>query len=102
MKYPVKEIKMPEQPEEGSTTTANKVKESYEQARKKASELGHKADEEFAHLKEKLNTYSHGADEFLDELAAYIRENPQRAAMIAGVTGLSIGILIGLVLRGRR
>jgi len=61
-----------------------------------------RAGEEWDHVRDRLSVYGEGADEFIDAVARYIKENPQRSAIIAGATGLGIGLIAGLILRGRR
>ncbi|KAB2932965.1 MAG: hypothetical protein F9K24_08855 [Leptonema illini] len=72
-----------------------RLKEKVQQARQKAGE-------EWEHVRERLSVYGEGADEFIDSVGRYIKENPQRSAMIAGAAGLGIGLIAGLLLRGRR
>lgn len=67
----------------------------------RAAELGHQAREGVQHLRERVGVYQEGATEFLDSLALYIKENPQRAAIIAGASGLGLGLLLGLLIRSR-
>lgn len=70
--------------------------------RSSKEELTRKAQESLEQLKGKVAVYREGADEFIDALALYIKENPQRAAIIAGVTGVGLGLILGLLLRGGR
>jgi ElaB/YqjD/DUF883 family membrane-anchored ribosome-binding protein len=76
-------------------STAGRLKEKVQMARQKAGE-------EWEHVRERLSVYGEGAEEFIDSLARYIKENPQRSAMIAGAAGLGIGLILGLLLRDRR
>lgn len=67
----------------------------------RAGRLGHQAREGVQQFRERVGIYQEGATEFLDSLALYIKENPQRAAIIAGVSGLGLGLLLGLLVRPR-
>lgn len=70
--------------------------------KEEASKLSDKAREELQKLKEKASVYKEGATEFLDAASTYVKENPQRSMVIAGVAGIGLGVIIGLLLRGRR
>ena len=79
-------------------TTVSKQK--YEELKQKYEALRSKVGEEWVHIKEKMQIYGEGAEEFFDSLARYIKENPQRASIIAGILGLSVGLILGILIRG--
>jgi ElaB/YqjD/DUF883 family membrane-anchored ribosome-binding protein len=79
-------------------TTVSKQK--YEELKQKYEALRSKVGEEWVHIKEKMKVYGEGAEEFFDSLARYIKENPQRASIIAGILGLSVGLILGILIRG--
>ncbi|GIX41326.1 MAG: hypothetical protein KatS3mg129_1059 [Leptospiraceae bacterium] len=76
------------------------LKQKYEDLKQKYEALKGKAGEEWIHIKEKMQVYGEGAEEFFDSLSRYIKENPQRASIIAGALGLSIGFILGILIRG--
>lgn len=76
------------------------LKQKYDDLKQKYEALKSKVGEEWVHIKEKMQVYSEGADEFFDALARYIKENPQKASIIAGLLGLSIGFILGILIRG--
>ncbi len=63
--------------------------------KEQAAQLAGKAKEGFARLNERTQVYQEGAREFLDSVGLYIKENPQRSAIIAVLAGLGLGLLIG-------
>ena len=70
--------------------------------KEQAGQIAGKAKEGFARLNEKTAVYQEGAKELLDSVGLYIKENPQRSAMIAILTGLGLGLILGrLTKRGR-
>ncbi|MFN3605062.1 MAG: hypothetical protein ACK4UJ_10165 [Leptonema sp. (in: bacteria)] len=71
------------------------IKQKYEKFKSKA-------EEEWGHLKEKIQVYGEGAEEFIDSLGRYIKENPQRASIIAASLGLGLGLILGLLIRGSK
>ena len=75
--------------------TAHKIKEGIQS-------LGADAGEKFNELREKMMVYREGANEFFDSMADYIKENPQKSAIIAGSIGMGIGVILGLLMRGSR
>lgn len=79
-----------------------KLKEGVQHLKDEASHLGEKARSGMNYLRDRTQIYQEGASEFLDSMSTYIKENPQRSAMIAGLTGLSLGVVLGLLLRGGR
>jgi len=84
------------------TQTQGKFGEGLNKFKEEASHLGDRAKEELGKLKDRASVYKEGANEFLDAAAAYIRENPQRSVLIAAGTGIGLGIILGLLMRGRR
>jgi ElaB/YqjD/DUF883 family membrane-anchored ribosome-binding protein len=82
---------------QGETTVS---KQKYEELKQKYEALRSKVGEEWVHIKEKMQVYGEGAEEFFDSLARYIKENPQRASIIAGILGLSVGLILGILIRG--
>ncbi len=70
--------------------------------KEQAANLAGKAKEGMAKINERTQVYQEGAKEFLDSVGLYIKENPQRSAIIAVLTGLGLGILLGRISkRGR-
>lgn len=63
--------------------------------KEEAAQLGEK-------LKERVTVYKEGASELLDSASEYIKEHPQKSAMIALGVGVGLGVIVGLLLRGRR
>ncbi len=76
-------------------SAGGRLKEKVQQARQKAGE-------EWEHVRDRLSVYGEGADEFIDSVGRYIKENPQRSAMIAAAAGVGFGLILGLLVRGRR
>ena len=87
---------------EQESSVASKVKSGYQSVKSEAAHIKERAGEEYQHLKEKAAVYGEGAQEFIDAVGQYIKENPQRAALIAASAGLGMGLLLGLLIRGRR
>ncbi len=86
-----------------STGNAARIKDSLNASlgtfKENASKYGQAAAEEIEHLRGRLGEYQEKSKEMLDTISAFVRENPQHAAMIAGATGLGIGLILGLLLR---
>lgn len=80
---------------QGQEAAGGRLKEKVQQVRARAGE-------EWANVRDRVSVYSEGADEFIDSVGRYVKENPQRSVMIAGAVGVSVGVLIGLLLRSRR
>ena len=79
-----------------------KIKDGIHHIEERAQQLGQRASESVQQVRERAAAYQAGASEFLDSMAVYIKENPQRSAMIAAGMGLGLGVIVGLLLRGRR
>ncbi len=75
--------------------TSGRLKEKYQQIKAKAGD-------ELSNVRERMAVYGEGAEEFIDSVGRYVKENPQRSVMIAGAVGLGLGVLVGLLVRGRR
>lgn len=80
---------------QGQEAAGSRLKEKVQQVRARAGE-------EWSNVRDRVSVYSEGADEFIDSVGRYVKENPQRSVMIAGAVGVSVGVLIGLLLRSRR
>lgn len=80
--------------------------EGVEQMKKSAAQMSGRANETFhigmKEFKNRATVYQGDATEFLDSMAVYIKENPQRSALVAGAAGLGLGLILGLMTRGRR
>jgi len=70
--------------------------------KEQAGQLAGKAKEGIARLNEKTAVYQEGAKEFLDSVGLYIKENPQRSAIIAILTGLGLGLILGRLTKRSR
>jgi len=93
------EVKSSNTPDAGAAEgTAKGGVSSFEE---KAAQFGRRAQEGVHQMRDRAQEYQVGANEFLDTLAVYIKENPQRAAMIAGAGGLALGLIVGLLMRPR-
>lgn len=101
-KIPVKDYTMSEMTEEQSGGIGSKFKDKYENVKNEAAHLRERAGEGYQHMKERVSVYGEGANEFIDAVGQYIKENPQRSAMIAASAGVGVGLVLGLLIRGRR
>lgn len=81
--------------ESGPESASGRIKEQVQHAKKRAGE-------EWENVRERISVYSEGADEFIDAVGRYIKENPQKSAIIAAASGLGAGLILGLLLRSRR
>ncbi|MBL8018814.1 MAG: hypothetical protein JNM27_04035 [Leptospirales bacterium] len=73
-----------------------------DQLREQAGQIAGKAKEGLNRLNESTAAYQEGARELLDSVGLYIKENPQRAAVIAILSGIGLGFLFGRITkRGR-
>jgi ElaB/YqjD/DUF883 family membrane-anchored ribosome-binding protein len=79
-----------------------KIKENLKHIKEDASHYAERAGEGIREFREKMHVYREGANEFLDSMSTYIKENPQRSALITGGIGLGLGIILGLLMRGGR
>ena len=79
--------------------TTSKLKEGLMNVEEKAARLGQKATEKMDNIKTRAVVYQQTTGEFIDALAEYIKQNPQRSALVAGATGVGLGIIVGLLLR---
>ncbi|MCB1323980.1 MAG: hypothetical protein H7A21_01405 [Spirochaetales bacterium] len=87
--------------EEDTKSAGERLKKGVSQLKSEAAELQNRAQENLAELRTRAREYQETAGQFLDSMADYCNEHPQRAALIAGVAGVSAGIILGLMLRGR-
>ncbi|MBW7857634.1 MAG: hypothetical protein H3C43_04920 [Leptonema sp. (in: Bacteria)] len=78
-----------------SDSASGRIKERVQHAKQRAGE-------EWENVRERISVYGEGADEFIDSVGRYIKENPQRSAIIAAASGLGAGLILGLLLRSRR
>ncbi len=76
-----------------------RIKQKYEELKQKYEKLKSKVGEEWDQVKEKMHVYQEGAEEFIDSVGRYIKENPQRATIIAASIGLGVGLILGLLIR---
>ncbi|MCE9599132.1 MAG: hypothetical protein K8S54_14310 [Spirochaetia bacterium] len=73
-----------------------------DQLKEQAGQFAGKARDGLNRLNESTAAYQEGARELLDSVGLYIKENPQRAAMIAILSGIGFGFLLGRITkRGR-
>ena len=78
-----------------------RLKETVQSLREDVAELQGRAAAGLKDLKEKGQVYRERSGELIDSVAEYTKENPQQAALVAGAAGLSLGIILGLLMRGR-
>lgn len=91
--------------EQSNQTTQEEIsvlKKRYEDLKQKYDQLKEKVGEEWVHIKDKMHVYGEGAEEAIDAMSRYIKENPQRASIIAGLLGLSVGFILGILIRGNK
>ncbi|TGK38355.1 DUF883 family protein [Leptospira gomenensis] len=89
------------------TSRADDLNEEVESLKDKAKRITGKAREEYlehvSDLKEKIKHISgetsEKAKQIIDETGAYIKENPQKAALIGLGVGVGVGLLIGMLIR---
>ena len=55
--------------------------------------------EKLDQLKNQTAEYQEVASEIIEAISEYVKKNPQRASIYAGLGGLTIGIIAGLLLR---
>ncbi|MCB1165876.1 MAG: hypothetical protein KDK37_05275 [Leptospiraceae bacterium] len=80
---------------------AEKLKQGYEQIKGQAQKARARAQETYDQARARAAVYGEGAQEFVDAAGEYVKENPERSTLIAGVTGLGFGLLLGLLI-GRK
>ncbi|MCB1306950.1 MAG: hypothetical protein KDK30_02160 [Leptospiraceae bacterium] len=80
----------------------NRLRESIKQLKKDAADIQHRARQNLHDLRDRAQGYQESAREIIDEIADYCNENPQKAALIAAATGVGFGLVLGMMLRGRR
>lgn len=83
-------------------TGGHRIQEGLHHLRDEAHHIQERAEEGMKYVKDRFGGYQKDAGEFLDEAADYVRKNPQRASLISALGGLSLGIIIGILLRGGR
>lgn len=91
-----------QQQQPGAQTRTGKIKEQLHHLEERAQQFGGKAAETVGQLRDRAGVYREGASEFIDSMAVYIKENPQRSAMIAAGVGVGFGIILGMMMRGNR
>lgn len=85
----------------GSGPSSEKLKQGYEQLKGQAQKARARAQETYEQARARAHVYGEGAQEFVDAAGQYVKENPERSTLIAGVTGLGFGLLLGLLI-GRK
>ena len=92
--------------EEELHETQAKLKEGYKHIKEGASQFRNRANdslnEGLKDFRDRASIYQEDAMEVLDSLSAYIKENPQRSAIIAGGIGVGVGLFLALFMRGGR
>jgi ElaB protein len=78
-----------------------KLKESLHVLKQDAHELQSRASATLRELSDRTARYREDAGEIIDAMAEYCKENPQRAALIAAGAGLGLGVILGLLMRGK-
>lgn len=58
-----------------------------------------KITEKLEQLKNQAAEYQEVAGEIFEAVSEYVKKNPQRAAVYAGLGGLTLGIIAGLIIR---
>ncbi len=86
---------------ENAEEIKGKIKEGVSQLREEAEHFQGTAREKMKHLRGKVDVYRDEASELLDNTNVYIKDNPQKSTIIAGLSGFLMGIFIGLLIRGR-
>ena len=92
-----------EQANDSGATGANteKLKQGYENLKGQAQKARARAQDTYEQARARASVYGEGAHEFVDAAGQYVKENPERSTLIAGVTGLGFGLLLGLLI-GRK
>ena len=92
-----------EQANDSGATGANseKLKQGYENLKGQAQKARARAQDTYEQARARASVYGEGAQEFVDAAGQYVKENPERSTLIAGVTGLGFGLLLGLLI-GRK
>lgn len=91
--------------EQSNLTTQEEIsllKKKYDDLKQKYDQLKEKLGVDWGQIKDKMQVYGEGAEEVIDAMSRYIKENPQRASIIAGLIGLGIGFILGMLIRGNR
>ena len=86
---------------ENSEDAVGRLKDSVQSLKADVAELQDRASAGLRELKEKGQVYREKSGEVIDSVAEYCKENPQQAALIAGATGLGVGVILGLLMRGK-
>lgn len=86
--------------EDTEKDAADRLREGYEQLKSEAETLQNQAREKMNQLKGRMDAYRDEASELLDSTNVYIKENPQKSAIIAALSGFTLGMFIGLLVRG--
>ena len=86
---------------EAHDDNVTRLKETVQSLKEDVAELQNRASAGLRDLKEKGQEYRQMSGEVIDSVAAYCKENPQQAALIAAATGLGVGIILGLLMRGK-
>jgi len=82
--------------------TGEKLKEGIKNLKGDAEQYRDFAEEGYREFREKMSVYREGANEFIDAMGVYIKENPQKSALIASGIGFGFGMIVALLLRGGR
>ncbi|MBE7437222.1 MAG: hypothetical protein HS115_02115 [Spirochaetales bacterium] len=77
----------------------DQMKERFMHLRENAAAYGNKALAEMEELRKRMLVYGDDAREFLDATSEYIKQNPQRATMLAAGVGVAAGLILGLLIR---
>ena len=86
---------------ESNEDAVTRLKDSVQTLKEDVAELQNRASARLNDLKEKGQVYREKGGEVIDSLGEYCKENPQQAAIVAGATGLGIGVILGLLMRGK-
>ncbi len=86
---------------ENNEDAMTRLKDSVQSLKADVAELQDRASAGLRDLKDKSQVYREKSGEVIGSVAEYCKENPQQAALIAGATGLGVGIILGLLMRGR-
>ena len=78
-----------------------RIREGLHHIEEKAEAFRSRAAEGVQQVRTRAGAYQAGASEFIDSLALYVKENPQRSAAIAACAGVGLGVIIGLLMRRR-
>lgn len=86
---------------ESNEDAVTRLKDSVQTLKEDVADLQSRASARLNDLKEKSQVYREKGGEVIDSLGEYCKENPQQAAIVAGAAGLGIGVILGLLMRGK-